>query len=455
MIESVIAIGYLVAVVLFIVGMKMLSHPDTARRGNGVAFLGMMIAIAATFLTPGLSNIILILLAMAIGTGVGIYLSNTVKMTAMPELVSFFNGMGGAAAALIGLVEYGGLPVTDMAKGATLMASLILGSVSFSGSMIAMGKLQGKIKDIRINKVLAFGIFALAIGLAVYILYAGEPNSPLIYAVLVLSLVYGLAFVYPIGGADMPVVISLLNALTGVTAATTGLLYDNMVMFMGGVLVGSAGLILTLLMAKAMNRSVSNILFTSFGSAAGTVPAGSQGDQVAREINLYDSAILMNYAQRVVIVPGYGLAVAQAQHAVHDLEKILEEKGIEVLYGIHPVAGRMPGHMNVLLAESDVPYDKLIEMDDINGKFPNTDVVLVIGANDVVNPAANDDPSSPIAGMPILEVNKAHNVIVIKRSMSAGYAGIQNALFFDPKTRMLFGDAKKVLTGLTEEIKTM
>lgn len=455
MIESVIAIGYLVAVVLFIVGMKMLSHPDTARRGNGVAFLGMMIAIAATFLTPGLSNIILILLAMAIGTGAGIYMSNTVKMTAMPELVSFFNGMGGAAAALIGLVEYGGLPVTDMAKGATLMASLILGSVSFSGSMIAMGKLQGKIKDIRINKVLAFGIFALAIGLAVYILYAGEPNSPLIYAVLVLSLVYGLAFVYPIGGADMPVVISLLNALTGVTAATTGLLYDNMVMFMGGVLVGSAGLILTLLMAKAMNRSVSNILFTSFGSAAGTVPAGSQGDQVAREINLYDSAILMNYAQRVVIVPGYGLAVAQAQHAVHDLEKILEEKGIEVLYGIHPVAGRMPGHMNVLLAESDVPYDKLIEMDDINGKFPNTDVVLVIGANDVVNPAANDDPSSPIAGMPILEVNKAHNVIVIKRSMSAGYAGIQNALFFDPKTRMLFGDAKKVLTGLTEEIKTM
>src|SRR5690554_2419865 len=279
MIESVIAISYLVAVVLFIVGMKMLSHPDTARRGNGVAFLGMMIAIAATFLTPGLSNIILILVAMAIGTGVGSYMSNTVKMTAMPELVSFFNGMGGAAAALIGLVEYGGLPVTDMAKGATLMASLILGSVSFSGSMIAMGKLQGKIKDIRINKVLAFGIFALAIALAAYVLYAGEPGSPWIYAVLVLSLIYGLAFVYPIGGADMLVVISLLNALTGVTAATTGLLYDNMVMFMGGVLAGSAGLILTLLMAKAMNRSVSNNLFTSFGAASGTVPAGTQGEQ--------------------------------------------------------------------------------------------------------------------------------------------------------------------------------
>jgi NAD(P) transhydrogenase subunit beta len=253
----------------------------------------------------------------------------------------------------------------------------------------------------------------------------------------------------------MPVVISLLNALTGVTAATTGLLYDNMVMFMGGVLVGSAGLILTLLMAKAMNRSVANILFTSFGSASGTVAAGSGEEQVAKEISQYDASILLNYAQRVVVVPGYGLAVAQAQHAVHDLEKVLEEKGVELLYGIHPVAGRMPGHMNVLLAESDVPYDKLIDMDDINEKFPTTDVVMVIGANDVVNPAANDDPSSPIYGMPILEVNKAANVIVIKRSMSSGYAGIENPLFFDAKTRMLFGDAKKVLNGLVTEVKNM
>lgn len=253
----------------------------------------------------------------------------------------------------------------------------------------------------------------------------------------------------------MPVVISLLNSLTGVTAATTGLLYDNKVMLMGGILVGSAGILLTLLMAKAMNRSVSNILFTSFGSASGTAATGEEGDQVAKDINTYDSSILLAYAKRVVIVPGYGLAVAQAQHAVHDLERILEEKGVEVLYGIHPVAGRMPGHMNVLLAESDVSYDKLIEMDDINEKFPNTDVVMVIGANDVVNPAANDDPSSPIYGMPILEVNRATNVIVIKRSMSSGYAGIQNALFFDPKTRMLFGDAKKVLNELVGEVKNM
>lgn len=455
MIESVISLSYLVAVVMFIVGMRKMSHPDSARIGNGIAFLGMLIAIAATFLTPGLGNIPLILVAIAIGTGVGYYFSVAVKMTAMPELVSFFNGMGGASAALIGLLEYQQMPTTEINKGAILMASLILGCMSFSGSLIAMGKLQGKIKDIRINKILGFGIFALAIVLSAYILAQGEQNSPLIYGVLVLSLIYGLVFVFPIGGADMPVVISLLNALTGVTAATTGLLYDNMVMFMGGVLVGSAGIILTLLMAKAMNRSVSNILFTSFGSASGVVAAGTQGDQVAKEISQYDTSILLAYAQRVVVVPGYGLAVAQAQHAVHDLEKVLEEKGVEVLYGIHPVAGRMPGHMNVLLAESDVPYDKLIEMDDINEKFPNTDVVMVIGANDVVNPAANDDPSSPIYGMPILEVNKATNVIVIKRGMSSGYAGIENALFFDPKTRMLFGDAKKVLTGLVSEVKSM
>ena len=455
MISSIISISYLVAVVLFIVGMRLMSHPDSARRGNAIALSGMVLAIVASMLTPGLNNILLIVVAMALGTVVGLYFSKTVKMTAMPELVSFFNGMGGAAAALIGLVEYGSLPATAVGQGIVLMVSLILGSVSFTGSMIAMGKLQGKIKDLQINKILGFVVFALAIGLAAYILYAGTPGSPLIYGVLVLSLVYGVLFVYPIGGADMPVVISLLNALTGVTAATTGLLYDNMVMLMGGVLVGSAGMILTLLMAKAMNRSVSNILFTSFGTASGVVASGSGEEQTAKEINQYDTSILLNYAQRVVVVPGYGLAVAQAQHAVHDLEKVLEEKGVEVLYGIHPVAGRMPGHMNVLLAESDVSYDKLIEMDDINEKFPTTDVVMVIGANDVVNPAANDDPSSPIYGMPILEVNKAANIIVIKRSMSSGYAGIENPLFFEPKTRMLFGDAKKVLNGLVTEVKNM
>src|SRR5690606_1459314 len=343
MIESIISICYLIAVVLFIVGMRILSHPDSARRGNGIALAGMLLAIVASLFTPGLSNILIILVAMAIGTVGGLYFSKTVKMTAMPELVSFFNGMGGAAAALIGLVEYQYLPAGEIGQGTVLMVSLILGSVSFSGSLIAMGKLQGKIKDIRVNKSLAFFVFGLAIAVAGYLLYAGVASSPLIYLVLIRSLIYGLLFGYPIGGAAMPVVISLLNALTGVTAATTGLLYDNMVMFMGGVLVGSAGLILTLLMAKAMNRSVANILFTSFGSASGTVATGTGEEQVAKEISQYDSAILLNYAQRVVVVPGYGLAVAQAQHAVHDLEKVLEEKGVEVLYGIHPVAGRMPG----------------------------------------------------------------------------------------------------------------
>lgn len=456
MILYIIDICYLIAVVLFILGIKMMSHPDTARRGNAIALSGMILAIVASFFTPGLNNILLILIAMALGTIGGLYFAKSVKMTAMPQLVSFFNGMGGAAAALIGLVEYGDLPVDELGKGAVLMASLVIGSVSFSGSMIAMGKLQGVIKDIRINKMLGFAVLALAVILAIYVISSGEPQPVLVYVVVLLALIYGLAFVYPIGGADMPVVISLLNSLTGVTAATTGILYDNKVMLMGGILVGSAGLLLTLLMAKAMNRSVANILFTSFGSAAGGAGgAGKEGDQVVKEINQYDSSILLSYAKRVVVVPGYGLAVAQAQHAVHDLEKALEEKGVEVLYGIHPVAGRMPGHMNVLLAESDVSYDKLIEMDDMNEQLPNTDVVMVIGANDVVNPAANDDPSSPIYGMPILEVNKATNVIVIKRGMSSGYAGIENALFFDPKTRMLFGDAKKVLTGLVSEVKNM
>lgn len=455
MILQIIDICYLVAVVLFIVGIKMMSHPDSARKGNSIALSGMILAILASFLTPGLDNLALILIAMVLGTIGGIYSAKTVQMTAMPQLVSFFNGMGGAAAALIGLVEYGDLPVDDIGKGTVLMSSLIIGSVSFSGSLIAMGKLQGVVKDIQINKILGFAVLAIAVALAGYILSSGAPQPILIYVLVVLSLIYGLMFVYPIGGADMPVVISLLNSLTGVTAATTGLLYDNKVMLMGGILVGSAGILLTLLMAKAMNRSVSNILFTSFGSSAGGAAASVDGEQVAKEINAYDSSILMAYAKRVVIVPGYGLAVAQAQHAVHDLEKILEEKGVEVLYGIHPVAGRMPGHMNVLLAESDVSYDKLIEMDDMNEKLPNTDVVMVIGANDVVNPAANDDPSSPIYGMPILEVNRAANVIVIKRSMSSGYAGIQNALFFEPKTRMLFGDAKKVLNELVAEVKNM
>lgn len=455
MMEHLISLCYMVAVVLFILGIRWMGHPDTARNGNLTALAGMVLAIIASFLTPGLQNIGLIIAAMVIGTAVGLYMARSVQMTAMPELVSLFNGMGGAAAALIGLVEYGSLPAHDLGRGAVLMSSLIIGSVSFSGSLIAMGKLQGRVKDIRVNKALAFLLLIAAAVLAAYILTGDAPNPALVYAVVGISLLYGLAFVFPIGGADMPVVISLLNALTGVTAATTGLLYDNKVMLMGGILVGSAGLLLTLLMAKAMNRSVANILFTSFGTASGNVSAGGPTDQTVREINQYDTAILLSYAKRVVVVPGYGLAVAQAQHIVHDLEKALAEKGVEVYYGIHPVAGRMPGHMNVLLAESDVSYDLLVEMDDINPQLPSTDVVMVIGANDVVNPAALDDPSSPIYGMPILEVHRAGHVIVIKRGMSSGYAGIENPLFFLQNTKMLFGDAKKVLTGLVAEVKAL
>lgn len=326
MILQLIDICYLVAVVLFILGIKLMSHPESARKGNSIALAGMILAIVASFLTPGLDNIALILIAIALGTVGGLYSAKTVQMTAMPQLVSFFNGMGGAAAALIGLVEYGDLPVNDTGKGLVLMASLIIGSVSFSGSLIAMGKLQGVIKDIRVNKILAFIVLGFSIALAVYVLNSAEPQPLLVYGLVLLALIYGLLFVYPIGGADMPVVISLLNSLTGVTAATTGLLYDNKVMLMGGILVGSAGLLLTLLMAKAMNRSVSNILFTSFGSASGAGGSGEDGDQVAKEINTYDSAILLAYAKRVVVVPGYGLAVAQAQHAVHDLEKFWKRK---------------------------------------------------------------------------------------------------------------------------------
>jgi len=455
MIVHLISLCYLAAVVLFIVGIRWMGHPETATKGNATALCGMVLAIVASFFTPGLGNIVLILAAMLVGTVGGLWMARSVQMTAMPQLVSFFNGMNGAAAALIGLVEFGASPTHDLARGSVLMAGIIIGSVSFSGSLIAMGKLQGVVKDIRINKAVGFLLLLAAMLVAAFVLTGDAPHPALVYAVVFLSLLYGLAFVFPIGGADMPVVISLLNALTGVTAATTGLLYDNKVMLMGGILVGSAGLLLTLLMAKAMNRSVANILFTSFGTASGTAMAAASGDQTVREISQYDTAILLSYAKRVVVVPGYGLAVAQAQHAVHDLEKALAEKGVEVRYGIHPVAGRMPGHMNVLLAESDVSYDSLVEMDDINPMFPSTDVVMVIGANDVVNPAANDDPSSPIYGMPILEVYKATHVIVIKRGMSSGYAGIENPLFFLPVTKMLFGDAKKVLTGLVTEVKAM
>ncbi len=404
---------------------------------------------------------------IAVGSVIGFLAAKKVKMTAMPEMVSMFNGMGGACAALISIVEFNhlahsvGSDFSDVNKGMLLiiLLGLIIGSVSFAGSMVAWGKLNGKVKDFSFTGQHIFNIVLLlvTVGLAAYLIGGTPANANIIfYAIFALSLLYGVFFVFPIGGADMPVVISLLNSFTGVAAACGGFLYDNKVMLTGGILVGAAGTLLTILMCKAMNRSLANVLIGSFGGGnKASGPAGSKDQGHYKEISLSDSAVVMSYANRVYIVPGYGLAVAQAQHACHELEKLLESKGVEVKYAIHPVAGRMPGHMNVLLAEADVSYEKLLEMEQANDEFSTTDVVLILGANDVVNPAAKTDPASPIYGMPILDVELARNVIVNKRSMKPGYAGIENNLFFQPKTSMLFGDAKKVLQDLIGEIKNL
>lgn len=469
--EHILTICYLVASVTFILGLKMLSHPATARKGNLVAAAGMSVAIVGTIFLPQSDGTILhnygwIFGGLLIGAVVGTLAAKKVKMTAMPEMVSLFNGMGGACAALISLVEFDHVskelaadPSLDIShiqtKVLIIVLGLIIGSVSFAGSIIAWGKLNGKIKDFSFpgQNILNLVLLALALGAGAYlVIHPG--NSLLFYGIFVLSLLYGVLFVMPIGGADMPVVISLLNSFTGVAAACGGFLYDNKVMLTGGILVGAAGTLLTILMCKAMNRSLKNVLIGSFGASnAAAASAGVAGHY--KEVSLSDAAMLMSYANKVMVVPGYGLAVAQAQHTCHELEKILNEKGVEVKYAIHPVAGRMPGHMNVLLAEADVSYDKLLEMEEANDEFKTCDVVLVLGANDVVNPAAKTDPASPIYGMPILDVELAKNVIVNKRSMKPGYAGIENALFFQPKTSMLFGDAKKVLQDLCNEIKSI
>lgn len=469
--ETVLLIAYLIGSITFIVGLKRLAHPETARAGNLLAAGGMTLAIFATIFLykdgngQGLRNYEWIFGGLAIGTVVGTLMAKRVQMTAMPEMVSIFNGMGGACAMLISIVEFdhlfgGDVVSTSAGTGILLiiLLGLIIGTVSFTGSMIAWGKLNGRIKDRHLagGQYLNFLIIVAVLGLSVFMLL--QPSSNLgtyFYTVLALSAIYGVLFVMPIGGADMPVVISLLNSFTGVAAAFGGFLYDNPVMLTGGILVGSAGTILTLLMCKAMNRSLSNVLIGAFGGQHAAGAAGGGGDGQYKEIGVTDTAVLLAYSQKVYIIPGYGLAVAQAQHTCHELEKILEERGVEVRYGIHPVAGRMPGHMNVLLAEADVPYEKLIEMEDANQDLPNTTVTLVLGANDVVNPAAKEDPASPIFGMPILEVEGADHVIVNKRSMKPGYAGIENDLFFRPKTSMLFGDAKKVLQDLITEINAL
>jgi NAD(P) transhydrogenase subunit beta len=462
-----LSIIYLISTVTFVIGLKLLGHPATAKKGNLISAAGMVLAIIGTlflhdFEVPTI-NYVLIGAALLVGTILGWIIAMKVAMTKMPELVSLFNGFGGGSALLIGLVEFSSnVGVEDSAKAssaivATILSAIAIGSITFTGSLVAWAKLNGSMKDVRlpkynlINNVLFLGLVAFAS----YIVVANTDSYLLVYLLLAASLIYGYLFVAPIGGADMPVVISLLNSLTGIAAAITGILYGNMVMLVGGILVGSAGLILTFVMCKAMNRSLSNVIFGAFGGDAAVAGAGGKTGGNIKKTTASDSAVLLNYANKVVIVPGYGLAVAQAQHVIHELETILTEKGVDVSYAIHPVAGRMPGHMNVLLAESNVGYDKLIEMDDINPQFPNTDVVLVVGANDVVNPAAHNDPSSPIYGMPILDVENAKHIIVNKRSMNAGYAGIENELFFNQKTSMLFGDAKSALTELVSELKNM
>jgi len=462
----------------------MLSNPATARKGNLVAAAGMTIAIIGTIFLyeengQRLGNYIWIFAGLLIGSVVGTLSAKKVKMTAMPEMVSLFNGMGGACAMLISIVEFNHLasaewvlypPLSSLGPSEipelntghliVIILGLIIGSISFAGSVIAWGKLNGKIKDFAFQGQHIFNIVLLLIilSLSIYLVGWMPENATLIfYIIFLLSLLYGIFFVLPIGGADMPVVISLLNSFTGVAAACDGFLYDNKAMLTGGILVGAAGTLLTILMCKAMNRSLLNVLIGSFGggNSAAATGAGGKDQGHYKEISLSDAAMVMSYANKVMIVPGYGLAVAQAQHICHELEKILEEKGVSVNYAIHPVAGRMPGHMNVLLAEADVSYDKLMEMEQANDEFKTTEVVLVLGANDVVNPAAKTDPASPIYGMPILEVEQAKTTIVNKRSMKPGYAGIENELFFQPKTSMLFGDAKKVLQDLVAEIKNV
>lgn len=456
----VLEIIYLISIITFIFGLKYLGHPETARKGNLIAAAGMGLAIIGTFiLHERVTNFIyiLILLAILIGSIIGWLMAVKVKMTKMPELVSLFNGFGGASALLIGLIEFNN-HIGDATQTAITISAVVIGSITFTGSLIAWAKLNGSMKSLirlpkynLINNLVILGIIAFA----AYVVYTGSDSQLFLYSLLVVSLVYGVLFVIPIGGADMPVVISLLNSLTGISAAIAGAIYGNMVMIVGGILVGSAGLILTVAMCKAMNRSLSSVIFGAFGSSDAAVAGTKSELGEIKTTTVSDTAILMNYSQRVIFVPGYGLAVAQAQHAIHELEQLLESRGVDVKYAIHPVAGRMPGHMNVLLAEANVDYDKLAEMDNVNPEFKNTDVVFVVGANDVVNPAAHNDPSSPIYGMPILEVVDAKQIIVNKRTMNPGYAGIENELFYSPKNAMLFGDAKKVIQELVTELKAM
>jgi NAD(P) transhydrogenase subunit beta len=454
---------YIVAFALFIIDLRLMNHPRTARKGNVLGAIGMAIAVVATLLIESVGDYGLIALGVVVGTAVGVPAARSVKMTAMPQMVALFNGVGGGAVALISFVEYretvalGANPELDVLIPALFAA--IIGSVSFWGSNIAFGKLQelipGRPIQLPGQQFINLGLLAVCVGCAIAIA-SGTESEGLFLVILIAAAVLGNMFVLPIGGADMPVVISLLNAFTGLSAAAAGLALDNVALIVGGMLVGASGTILTMLMAEAMNRSIPNIVAGGFGGV--TIPPGAAGDGEARPVRstgAADVAIQLAYASKVVVAPGYGMAVAQAQHTVRELADELEKRGVRVDYAIHPVAGRMPGHMNVLLAEADVPYDHLKEMDDINPEFPQTDVALVIGANDVTNPAAREEESSPIYGMPILDVDKAAQVIVLKRSMNTGFAGIDNPLFYNDNTALLFGDAKESVTAVLAEVKEL
>jgi len=473
--HSLIPLAYLIAAITFVLGLKGLSGPKTAVNGNRIAAAGMLLAVAATFFdvefqSYGTTGLIVTLAGLIVGGAAGFVGARRVKMTAMPQMIALFNGAGGGAAALVSILELTrGLGGAGVTPGETIssMLGLMIGAVSFSGSAIAFGKLQGLItpKAFKyggqqiVTSVLFGGMIVLSLLLTASV--AGMivvPQLAVMTGVAILALLFGVALVMPIGGADMPVVISLLNAFTGLAVAAAGFVLNNQLLIVAGTLVGASGTILTRLMSKAMNRSIANVLFGAFGAApAGGAETGAamraDDGRTVRETTAEDAATLLAYARNVIVVPGYGLAVAQAQHNVRELADLLESRGVNVVYAIHPVAGRMPGHMNVLLAEANVPYEKLMDMDAVNPEFPRADVALVIGANDVTNPAARSTKGSPIYGMPILDVDKAQQIIVIKRSMKPGFAGIDNDLYLDPKTQMLFGDAKEAVAKLVAGVK--
>jgi H+-translocating NAD(P) transhydrogenase subunit beta len=460
---DVIGAAYLICAILFILGLRRLSSPATARSGNQLAAIGMAFAIVATLFDERVLSYQWIALGAVIGGVGGAIGARKVKMTAMPQMVALFNGFGGGAAALVALADYhdtvslpGHVPAKIIIS---ILFSSVVGSVSFAGSMIAFGKLQEVISGSPVvlpgQRVITAGLAGVVLVFCV-ILGTGHESQALLAVTMVISLILGVQMVMAIGGADMPVVISLLNAFTGLATASTGFVLSNNVLIIAGMLVGASGTLLTMMMGKAMNRTIANVVFGAFGTGSGTAAVGPGAvDGQVRATTAEDVAVMLAYARRVVIVPGYGLAVAQAQHNVRELGDQLEKRGVDVRYAIHPVAGRMPGHMNVLLAEADVPYTQLYEMDDINPEFPRTDVSLVIGANDVVNPAAHTNPGSPIYGMPILDVDQSSAVVVLKRSMNTGFAGIENELFFEPKTSMLFGDAKASVASLVAAVKAM